>query len=74
MDTFRDSVRLIAQNFGRIRKTNIHKQITVIQNILLAAPKLKQTNKQEYDRLTETLEDLKADMYKGAKVRSNLQY
>ena len=72
MDTFRDSVRTIAQHFGRIRKTNIHKQITAIENILLSAPKLKQTNRQEYIRLTDALEELRAEIYKGAKIRANL--
>ena len=72
LDTFRDSVKKIAQHFGRLRKTNIHKQIKVIENILLSAPKLKQTNKQEYDKLTNTLEQLREEIYKGAKIRSNL--
>ena len=72
MDNFRDTVKTIAQHFGRLKKTNIYKQITVIENILLAAPKLKQTNKQEYDRLTDALEQLRGEIYKGAKIRANL--
>ena len=46
MDTFRDTVKTIAQHFGRLKKTDTHKQITVIENILLSAPQLKQTNRQ----------------------------
>ena len=72
MDTFRNSVRTIAKHFGRIRKTHIHKQITAIQNMLLTAPNLKQTNKQEYMTLTDTLEELRCEIYEGARIRSNL--
>ena len=73
MDTFRQSVKIIAQHFGRVRKTSIHKQITALESILLAAPKLRQTNREEYIRITKTLEELKGEIYEGAKIRTNLQ-
>ena len=71
MDNFRNTVKIIAQHFGRVRKTYIHKQITAIQNMLLAAPKLKQTNIQEHTRLTEALDQLRGEIYEGARIRSN---
>ena len=72
MSNLRKIIKLIAQDFGKIKKMETNIEIKEIETILMYAPSLRKNNPQEYHKLTDRLEELKTIGYKGAQIRSRL--
>ena len=73
MKELRETIKLISQHFGKIKKREINEEIKQLEDILKYSSDLKVNNEEEYHRIVDRLEELEMIGYQGAKVRSRIQ-